>query len=103
MRSKDKQNNSNKSKRKENNLALKIIPELKRFEARLGISGSFIKTNQIFDKKKAIDKPSKIKRLVIHKYKNSFFGSEAIKLLLLELLQLELLGANNSEVSLQKN
>ena len=45
-----------------NNLALKIIPELNS-PARFGISGSFIKSNQIFDRKNAIDKPKKIKRL----------------------------------------
>ena len=44
-----------------NNLALKIIPELIKSEARVGISGSFIKLNQIFEKKKAIETPNKIK------------------------------------------
>ena len=56
-----------------NNLALKIIPELNKFEARFGISGSFIEFNQIFDKKNEIDKPRKIKRLIIHKYVKAFF------------------------------
>ena len=52
-----------------NNLALKIIPELISSDARLGISGSFIKFNQIFEKKNAIEKPNKIKILKIHKYR----------------------------------
>jgi len=37
-----------------NNLALKIIPELISSDARLGISGSFIELNQLFEKKNAI-------------------------------------------------
>ena len=51
-----------------NNLALKIIPELISSDARLGISGSFIALNQIFEKKNAVDTPKKIKILKIHKY-----------------------------------
>ncbi len=51
-----------------NNFALKIIPELISSDARLGISGSFIKLNQIFEKKNAIETPNKIKILKIHKY-----------------------------------
>ena len=51
-----------------NNFALKIIPELISSDARLGISGSLIELNQIFEKKKAIDKPNKIKILKIQKY-----------------------------------
>ena len=51
-----------------NNLALKIIPELISSEVRLGISGSFIELNQIFEKKNAIETPNKIKILKIHKY-----------------------------------
>ena len=62
-----------KVKAKKNNLALIIIPELNKFEARFGISGSFIEFNQIFEKKNAIDKPSMIKRLKIHKYEKAFF------------------------------
>ena len=50
-----------------NNLALKIIPVLTRSDARLGISGSFIELNQIFEKKNAIEMPNKIKILKIHK------------------------------------
>ena len=50
------------------NLALKIIPELISSDARLGISGSFIKLNQLFEKKNAIEIPNKIKILKIHKY-----------------------------------
>ena len=51
-----------------NNLALKIIPELISLDARLGISGSLIELNQIFEKKNAIEKPNKIKILKIQKY-----------------------------------
>ena len=49
-----------------NNLALKIIPELISSDARLGISGSFIKLNQIFEKKNAIETPNKMRILKIH-------------------------------------
>tara|TARA_Y100000996_G_scaffold27877_1_gene19795 strand:+ start:334 stop:543 length:210 start_codon:yes stop_codon:yes gene_type:complete len=52
-----------------NNLDLKIIPELINSDPRLGISGSFIELNQIFEKKNAIEIPKKIKILKIHKYK----------------------------------
>ena len=52
-----------------NNLALKIIPELISSEARLGISGSFIELNQIFEKKNDIETPNKINMLKIHKYR----------------------------------
>jgi len=52
-----------------NNFALKIIPEFISSDARLGISGSLIELNQIFEKKNAIDKPNKIKILKIQKYK----------------------------------
>ena len=55
--------------KEKNNLALKIIPELNNLDARLGISGSFIEPNQIFEKKNAIDTPKKIKILKIHKIK----------------------------------
>ena len=58
--------NVNKEK---NNLALKIIPELISSDARLGISGSFIEFNQLFEKKNAIETPNKIKILKIHKYR----------------------------------
>jgi len=51
-----------------NILALKIIPELISSDARLGISGSLIELNQIFEKKKAMEKPNKIKILKIQKY-----------------------------------
>ena len=61
------------AKAKKNNFALKIIPELNRFEARFGISGSLIDCNQIFDKKNADDRPSRIKRLKIHKYEKALF------------------------------
>ena len=50
-------------------LALKIILELISSDARLGISGSLIELNQIFEKKNAIEKPKKIKILKIQKYK----------------------------------
>ena len=49
-----------------NNLALKIKPELISSDARLGISGSFIELNQIFEKKNAIETPNKIKILKMH-------------------------------------
>ena len=62
-----------KAKAKKNNLALKIIPVLNKFDARFGISGSFIVFNQIFDKKNAIDNPNSIKRLIIHKDEKTFF------------------------------
>ena len=52
-----------------NNLALKIIPELISSDARLGISGSLIELNQIFEKKNAIEKPKKTKILKIQKNK----------------------------------
>ncbi len=52
-----------------NNLALKIIPEFISSYARLGISGSFIELNQIFEKKNAIETPNKIKILKVHKYR----------------------------------
>ena len=52
-----------------NNLALKTIPELISSDARLGISGSLIELNQIFEKKNARDKPNKIKILKIQQYK----------------------------------
>ena len=55
--------------KEKNNLALKIIPEVISSDARLGISGSFIELNQLFEKKNAIEKPNKIKILTIHKYK----------------------------------
>jgi len=50
-----------------NYLALKRILELISSDARLGISGSFIELNQIFEKKNAIEIPNKIKILKIHK------------------------------------
>ena len=55
--------------KEKNNLALKIIPELINSDTRLGISGSFIELNQIFEKKNAIEIPNKIKILKVHKYK----------------------------------
>ena len=51
------------------NFALNIIPELISSDARLGISGSFIELNQLFEKKNAIETPNKIKILKIHKLK----------------------------------
>jgi len=68
-----------------NNLALKIIPELINSEPRLGISGSFIELNQIFEKKNAMETPNKIKILIIHKYERDqliwpvFIGEVAYK------------------------
>ena len=49
-------------------MALKIIPELISSDARLGISGSFIDPNQIFEKNNANETPNKINILKIHKY-----------------------------------
>ena len=69
-----------------NNLALKIIPEFINSVPRLGISGSLIELNQIFEKKNAIETPNKIKILKIHKYKKlllDFF--KFIKLLLIKI------------------
>ena len=69
-----------------NNLALKIIPELISSDARLGISGSFIELNQLFEKKNAIETPNKIKILKSHKYIKlllEFF--KFIKLLLIKI------------------
>ena len=69
-----------------NNLALKIIPELINSDTRLGILGSFIKLNQIFEKKNAIEIPNKIKILVINKYVQVLFGFfKFIKLLLIKI------------------
>ena len=69
-----------------NNLALKIIPELVSSDARLGISGSFIKINQIFEKKNAIETPNKIKIFKIHKYEKDLFELfKLIKLLLIKI------------------
>ena len=62
-----------KVKAKKNNFVFKIIHELNNFEARFGISGSLIKLNQKFEKKNAIDKPSKINRFIIHKDEKAFF------------------------------
>ena len=45
---------------KKNNFALKIIPELINSDPRLGISGSFIEPNQIFEKN-AIENPKILK------------------------------------------
>ena len=61
-----------KVKAKKNNLALKIIQLLNKFEARFGISGSFIVFNQTFDKKNAIVSPRRIKRLIITKDEKAF-------------------------------
>jgi len=55
--------------KEKNNLAFKIIPELISSDARLGISGSFIELNQLFEKKNAIETPNKIKILRIDKYR----------------------------------
>ena len=54
--------------KEKNNLTLKIIPELIKSDARLGISGSFIELNQIFEKKNVIETPNKIKILKTQKY-----------------------------------
>ena len=59
-------------KTKKNNLALRIIPLLNKFEARFGISGSFIEFNQIFEKKNAIDNPRRIKILIVKTDEKAF-------------------------------
>jgi hypothetical protein len=51
------------------NFALNIRPEDISSDPRLGISGSFIELNQIFEKKNATETPNKIKMLKNHKYK----------------------------------
>ena len=69
-----------------NNLALKIIPELINSDPRLGISGSFIELNQIFEKKNDNETPNRINMLKIHKYEklsSEFF--KFIKLLLIKI------------------
>ena len=69
-----------------NNFALKTIPEIINSDARLGISGSLIKVNQLFEKKNAIEIPNKIKILKTHKYRwllLQFF--KLIKLLLIKI------------------
>ena len=72
--------------KEKNNLAFKIIPELISSDTRLGISGSFIELNQIFEKKNAIETPNKIKILKIHKYKKLLFEFfKFIKLLLIKI------------------
>ena len=72
--------------KEKNNLALKIIPEVISSDARLGISGSFIELNQIFEKKNAIERPNKIKILKIHKYEYLLFDFfKFIKLLLIKI------------------
>ena len=71
--------------KEKNNLALKIIPELNNLDARLGISGSFIEPNQIFEKKNAIENPKNIKILKNHKYIYVLFEFfKLIKLLLIK-------------------
>ena len=49
------------------------MPELISSDTRLGISGSFIELNQIFEKKNAIETPNKIRILKIHKYEKLLF------------------------------
>ena len=66
--------------------ALKIIPELTKSVERLGISGSFIQLNQIFDKKKEIDSPNKfkiVKNSIYEKFLLIFFNF--VKLLLIKI------------------
>ena len=83
--------------KEENNLALKIIPELINSDARLGISGSFIELNQIFEKKNAIETPNKIKILKINKYIYPF--PEFFKLIKLLLIKIEAAGiAGNQQL-----
>ena len=71
-------------------MALKIIPELTNSDPRLGISGSLIELNQIFEKKNAVEIPNKIKILKIHKYEKLLF--ELFKLIKLLLIQIAAAG-----------
>ena len=72
--------------KEKNSLPLKIIPELNNSDPRLGISGSFIKLNQIFEKKNDNETPKKINILKIHKYKVLLFEFfKFIKLLLIKI------------------
>ena len=67
-------------------LALKIIPEVTKSDARFGISGSFMEPNQLFEKKNAKEIPNKIKILKIHKYAKVLFRFfKFIKLLLIKI------------------
>ena len=69
-----------------NSLALNIIPVLISSDTRLGISGSFIELNQIFEKKNDKEIPNKINILKIHKYKLLLFVFfKFIKLLLIKI------------------
>ena len=77
------------------NLALKIIPELISSEARLGISGSFIALNQIFEKKNDNETPNKSNILKIHKYKLLLF--EFFKFIKLLLIKIEAAGIAGSQ------
>ena len=80
--------------KEKNNLALKIIPELTSSDARLGISGSFIELNQIFEKKNANEIPNKIKMFKIHKYEYKCFGFfKLIKLLLIKIADAGIAGS----------
>ena len=69
---------------------MKIIPELISSDTRLGISGSFIELNQIFEKKNAIETPNKIKILKIHKYR--YFLLEFFKFIKLLLIKIAAAG-----------
>ena len=73
-----------------NNLALKIIPELISSDARLGISGSFIELNQLFEKKNATETPNKIKVLKIHE--NRYLLLEFFKFIKLLLIKIAAAG-----------
>ena len=77
------------------NFALKIIPELISSDARLGISGSLIELNQLFEKKNAIEKPNKIKMLKKHKYIKLFL--EFLKFIKLLLIKIEAAGIAGSQ------
>ena len=77
------------------NFALKIIPELISSDARLGISGSLIELNQLFEKKNAIETPNKIKILKKHKYIKLFL--EFFKFMKLLLIKIEAAGIAGSQ------
>ena len=81
--------------KEKNNFALKIIPELISSDARLGISGSLIELNQLFEKKNAIETPNKIKMLKKHKYIKLFL--EFLKFIKLLLIKIEAAGIAGSQ------
>ncbi len=73
------------------------MPELINSNPRLGISGSFIKLNQIFEKNNAVEKPNKIKIFKIHKYEKVLL--EFFKVMTLLLIKIDAAGiAGNQQL-----